>query len=113
MNDIDKQEAEEGKIMAIFAYIIFLVPLFAAGDNQFARYHTNQGLVLFLAWLVFTVVGIIIGVIPIIGWILSTILFSAVPLAFVGFAIYGIINVIQLEVKPLPFIGGITLIKSY
>ncbi|MBC3900222.1 hypothetical protein [Acetobacterium malicum] len=113
MIDIDKQEAEEGKIMAIFAYIIFLIPLFAASDNQFARYHTNQGVVLFLAWLALTVAGIIIGVIPVIGWILSTILFSAVPLAFVGFAIYGIINVIQLEAKPLPFIGGITLIKSY
>ena len=54
MIDIDKQEAEEGKIMAIFAYIIFLIPLFAASDNQFARYHTNQGVVLFLAWLVLT-----------------------------------------------------------
>ncbi|PKM50443.1 MAG: hypothetical protein CVV01_00425 [Firmicutes bacterium HGW-Firmicutes-6] len=113
MIDIDKQEAEDGKIMAIFAYIIFLIPLFAASDNQFARYHTNQGVVLFLAWLVLTFVGLIIGLIPFIGWILSTILFSAVPLAFVGFAIYGIINVVQLEAKPLPFIGGITLIKSY
>ena len=113
MIDIDKQEAEEGKIMAVFAYIIFLIPLLAAGDNQFARYHTNQGLLLFLAWLILTFVGGIIGLVPIIGWILSTILFSAAPLAFVGLAIYGILNVVQLEAKPLPLIGGITLIKSY
>ncbi|MBU4541676.1 hypothetical protein [uncultured Acetobacterium sp.] len=113
MIDIDKQEAEDGKIMAIFAYIIFLIPLLAAGDNQFARYHTNQGLVLFLAWLILTFVGGVIGLIPFIGWIVATILFSAAPLAFLGFAIYGIINVAQLEAKPLPLIGGITLIKSY
>ncbi len=42
--------------MAVLAYIIFLIPLLAAKDSKFARYHTNQGLVLFLAALAFSVI---------------------------------------------------------
>lgn len=41
------QDAQENKGMAVLAYLIFLIPLLAAKESKFARYHTNQGLVLF------------------------------------------------------------------
>ena len=47
MDNIDKQEAEEGRVMAIMAYIIFLIPIFFGKGNRFVQYHTNQGLILF------------------------------------------------------------------
>ena len=39
------------KVMAILSYfgILVLIPIFAAKDDAFARYHANQGLVLLIA----------------------------------------------------------------
>ncbi|MGV8906326.1 MAG: hypothetical protein ACOH15_06990 [Acetobacterium sp.] len=109
--NIDKKEAEEGKVFAIFAYIIFLVPLLAARENKFVQFHANQGLVLFLAGVAFWILNVIIS--ALFGFFLAYIVTLAGNLTILCLIIMGIINVISLEAKPLPFIGGITLIKSY
>ena len=96
---------ESNKIMAAISYIwiLFLVPLFAAKDDAFARFHANQGLLLFLASIVLG----IIGVIPVIGTIIALV---GGIVTFV-FMILGIINALKGEMKPLPLIGGIEIIK--
>jgi len=101
----DPQDIENNKVYAILAYIgiLFLVPLLAAKDSPYARFHTNQGLVLFL----FGVALGIVGWIPVLGW-LAAIVGSI--MAFV-FMIIGIINAAQGECKPLPIIGEIELMK--
>jgi uncharacterized membrane protein len=99
------KDAEDNKVMGILAYIIFFIPLLAAKDSKFAKYHANQGLLLFLAGLIINTVGTII---PIIGW------FIIIPLgnlAVVILAILGIINAAKGEMKQLPIIGNYTLIK--
>jgi hypothetical protein len=50
----DALDIEHNKIFAVLAYIgiLFLVPLLAAPQSRFARYHTNQGIVLFLSVLI-------------------------------------------------------------
>ena len=96
----DPQDIEKNKVYAILAYIgiLFLVPLLAAKDSPYAKFHTNQGLVLFLLEVILSVVWWI----PFLGllWI-----------AVVVFAVMGIINAAQGECKPLPIIGEIELIK--
>ena len=49
--DYTAEDIEQNKVMALLAYLglLFLVPMFAAPNSKFARYHTNQGLVLCLA----------------------------------------------------------------
>lgn len=108
--NVDKQEAEDGKLISIFAYIsiLFLIPLFAAKDNKFARFHANQGLVLFLTSIAVAIVSNILGWII---WPIGSLLSVIGSLGILVFAIIGIINVLQLETKPLPFIGEITIIK--
>ena len=93
------------KLMAAISYvwILFLVPLFAAKDDAFARYHANQGLVLFLV----NIALYIISIIPFVGPILSGI-GGIVNLVFM---VLGIINAVKGETKPLPFIGGIQILK--
>ncbi|HPL93320.1 MAG TPA: hypothetical protein PLB38_03500 [bacterium] len=44
-----KEDIEKNKVMAILAYIIWLIPYLGAKDSKFAMYHAKQGLVLFLA----------------------------------------------------------------
>ena len=96
---------ESNKLMAAISYIwiLFLVPLFAAKDDAFARYHANQGLVLFLASIALGIIAII----PFIGVIISAI----GGIVTVVFMILGIINALKGEMKPLPLIGGIEIIK--
>ena len=67
--EYDAQDIEKNKVMALLAYIIFLIPLLAAKDSKFARFHTNQGLVLFLGGIIASVVAVI----PVIGWIIAPI----------------------------------------
>jgi uncharacterized membrane protein len=101
----DPQDVEKNKVMAILAYIIFFIPLIAARESRFAMFHANQGLVLFLAAVVINIVG---GIIPFIGW------FLILPFGWIAvlvFAIIGIINASKGETKPLPLIGGISIIK--
>lgn len=101
----DPQDVEKNKVMAILAYIIFFIPLIAARESRFAMFHANQGLVLFLAAVVINIVG---GIIPFIGW------FLILPFGWIAvlvFAIIGIINASKGEMKPLPLIGGISIIK--
>lgn len=104
---VDRQEAEQGKVISIIGYIgiLFLVPLLAGKDNRFAQYHANQALVLFLLG----VAGGVLSIIPIIGWL------AAIVISIFSFVcmIMGIVNAARLEAKPLPLIGGITLLKSY
>ena len=97
-------DVEKNKIFAILAYlgILFLVPLLAAKESPFAMYHANQGLILFLFAIALGVVGAIpvIGLISLLGWIPHLI-----------FMVMGIINAANGRMKPLPLIGGITILK--
>lgn len=94
-----------GKLFSVLAYfgILWLVGLLAAKDDPFVKFHVNQGLTLFL----FGVALGVVAVIPIIGWIVSIVgsIFS-----FVCF-ILGIVNACKGEMKPLPLIGKIQLLK--
>lgn len=102
---MDPKDIEENKGIAALAYLIFFIPLLAAKDSKFAKFHANQGLNLLLLGGAVNIIGIII---PIIGW------FIIVPLGglftFILF-IMGIINAFNGETKKLPLIGNIELIK--
>ena len=97
------------KLLAAISYIgiLFLVPLLAAKDDAFARYHANQGLVLFIANIAAAIAGFILGFIPVIGIIVAWI----IRIALFVLMILGIINALKGEMKPLPLIGGIEIIK--
>ena len=101
--EYDAQDIEKNKVMALLAYIIFLIPLLAAKDSKFARFHTNQGLVLFVG----AILSSVITVIPIIGWIIAPI----AGLAITVLAIIGIVNAIGGKAKELPIIGKFKILK--
>ncbi len=50
-------DVEKFKGLAVLAYIFFLIPLIAAPNSKFARFHANQGLLLFIL-LVIVVFGV-------------------------------------------------------
>jgi len=109
MADLNK-DAQDNKIMGLLAYlgILFLVPLLAAKDSPFAKYHVNQGVILFIYSIAVFIVGMILSVaLGRIGWMLSLLL----NLSVLVFVIIGIINALNGEKKPLPLIGNFEIIK--
>ena len=108
MEDL-KRDAEDNKIMGILAYlgILFLVPYLAAKESPFAKFHANQGCVLFIAYLAAGIAGFILVFIPYIGWLVSYVLYLG---CFV-LMILGIINAVKGEMKELPLIGKMTILK--
>ncbi len=87
----------DAKTTSIVAYItlIGLIIALCAGDKEGARFHLNQALVIWLFGL--------LSVIPCVGQIWAIFIFVC--------WIMGLIAAINQEEKPVPLIGGITLIK--
>jgi len=114
--EVEAEDADKNKIFGILAYlgILCLVPILAAKDSPFAKYHANQGLVLFLGWIAIGilqfVVGIILAMLPAFLGFVSAI-FGLLYLAPLALLIYGIINAAAGKCVPLPVIGGIKLLK--
>ncbi len=102
-------DISNNKVMAILAYfgILVLVPLFAAKESPFARFHANQGLVLFVASIICFIIAAVLSSIS--SWLglIGTILYIVIGVL----AIIGIINAATGKAKQLPLIGGIQLIK--
>lgn len=84
-------------------YLLFFIPLVACNNSPYAKYYANQGLLI----LILNVILAVIGVIPLIGWLIS---------AIGGFIvlILSIINAVhayQGVRKGIPIFGGIEIIK--
>lgn len=109
-----QSDVEKNKVMAVLAYIgiLVLVPLLAAKDSPFARYHANQGLVLFLFEIALGIVGNVLTFsLALSGLWFLLMLMPLLWLVTLVLAIIGIVNAVNGEMKPLPVLGGIKLIK--
>jgi uncharacterized membrane protein len=93
--DITPEEIQQGKTMAIVAYLLFFVPLLMDDmrKNKFVMFHTEQSLANFILAVIIS----ILGSLTCFGFFLG-----CVPFVF---CIIGIINAANGEVKPLPIIG--------
>ncbi len=109
----DRADVEKNTVFAILAYIgiLFLVPLLAAKESPFARYHTNQGVVLFVTGLGAWAAVFVIGWVPFIGWLIACVALPVIGIGWLVMAVLGIVNAAQGKQKPLPLIGEITLMK--
>lgn len=111
-HEYQQYDIQQNKVYAILSYIgiLFLVPIFAAKNSPFAKFHANQGLALFIAEIAVGILNTIGSWIPYIGWIFS-VASGLVSLACVIFCIMGIVYAAQGQAKELPIIGKIKIIK--
>lgn len=86
-------DIQKNKALAVLCYIgLFLfVPLVAANDSPFVRFHLNNGL-----WL--TISYLICACVPIVGWLACVVLFV--------FNIMGIVRAAQGRYEGLPVLGS-------
>ena len=94
--NITPEEIEAGKTMALVSYLIFWLPFVIeeSRKNKFVMYHTQQSIVIVIAYA-------IAGVIAVITCGIGLILFIPVLV----FQIMGIVYAIQGDVKPIPLVG--------
>lgn len=103
--------------ITMFSYgsLLLLIPLLAAKESRFARYHASQGLTLLLGQIALGIVGSILVAIfmmitPVLSAIIGFLMWAGMIFLWV-LAIIGIVHVCKGEMKPLPLIGGIQIIK--
>ena len=99
----DQGDIEKNKVMAVLSYIgiLCLIPLLAAKESKFAQFHAKQGLVLFLAEVLLSILYAIPAlnvVMVFVGWIIYILL--------VVLAIMGIVNALQGKYWKMPVLGG-------
>ena len=102
---------DNDKLLGVLAYlgILVIIPIAAGGKSKFVKYHANQGLINLLFAIVIGVSSFILAFMPFLNMLMAILwLVYFIPTIF---AILGIINVINGEEKPLPVIGGFTLLK--
>ena len=119
--EVTPEDVQNNKAFAILAYfwLLVLVPIFAAKESKFARFHANQGLVLCIVetawWLInFIITAILIHTLSWSTlWLLSLwgVIYWLVSVGIFVFAIIGIVNAAQGSVKPLPIFGKYKILK--
>ena len=98
------------KITGIVSYITIIgwIIAFLAGDKEGAKFHLNQSLVINLASLINNLIlSSILGMIPVIGGILSLV----ISVAIFVFWVLGLVAAIKEEEKEVPYIGKIKILK--
>jgi uncharacterized membrane protein len=120
ITQFDSQEVEKNKVLAIVGYIfpiLFFIPLVTEAKNSvYAKFHSNQQLILlifgFAGGIGLGIVSVILAFIPVMGPMVAMLLMPVFWLACLGLMIMGIINAANGGTKKLPVIGGLaTLIK--
>lgn len=88
----------DAKTTGIIAYLTWvgLLIAFLAGDNNGAKFHLNQALVIYIF-------GLVGAIIPFIGWAWDIFVFVC--------WIMGLVSAVQGEEKPVPLLGQIKIIK--
>ena len=110
--EYNRRDISDNTLMAIFAYFswLVLVPLFAARNSRFARFHVSQGIPLAIIELVTWIVFGMLSQTPVIGWIFSVVE-GLITLCCFILAVIGIKNAANGKAKELPLIGSFRIRK--
>lgn len=124
--EFNPADINQNKVMAVLAYfgILVLIPIFAAKDSKFAKFHSSQGLnlaILMVAQsIVYTILIIVFSILLAVSHPVGAILLgilgivnSILWLAIAALAIYGIVNAVTGKAKKLPIIGKFEILGRF
>lgn len=104
INTFTTEDIEKNKTIAGLSYIIFFLPLLVCPDSKFGKFHANQSLLL----LIVSIVGnIVLGLIPVIGWIILPLFMIFILIL----GIMGLVNGLNGKAKELPLFGNFRILK--
>ena len=104
---------QQKKLVAALSYvfgILFFLPLVMYPDDEFAKFHANQGLAVLLTAIIGEAVFGVLSIIPVLKVVFGILcgVFGALILIL---CILGVVNAVNGEKKELPLIGKIRLLK--
>ncbi len=124
--EFDKKDIDDNIAMAVLAYfgILVLIPILAAKESKYARYHANQGLILFITSTIANAILVVISISStvisalslnllalLIGTIIPVLISVGIGILMFALMIIGIINAATGKAKQLPVIGKFTILK--
>ena len=99
------------KTAAIVCYItwigLVLAVVMADRNDPFFKFHLNNSLILVICGFATGIVGAVLCLIPIIGWLI----FLAAEVFLLVCLIMGLVSAVNGECKPLPLIGEFQILK--
>ncbi len=87
----DPVEAAKGTAWLSYLWILWLVPLLTLKENEFAKFHVKQGIVLTIYGFALSIACSILGAVPFLGWF-SWLIGTAGSIVILVLSIMGIVN---------------------
>jgi Protein of unknown function (DUF1113). len=128
--DFDASDIASNKLFAVLSYfgLLFLVPLFAAPNSKFAKFHANQGIILCIVTVAWTIVSMILGfvlalIFPIqrytwsytadrgVIYTIVSVILNLIWIIPAVLVVLGIYNAATGKAKELPIIGKFKILK--
>lgn len=110
----DVRDFEKNRLFGALGYVAFFVPLFARPASRFGRFCANQGLLLWIAaaavLLAFGVLNLLLGWIPLLGWLIRFARGVALLIVFAAALYYGY-KAYKGKPERLPYVGGVELLR--
>lgn len=119
-SEFDPADIEKNRVFGGLSYlwILFILPLFACPNSRFARFHANQGLLLFIIEavinLIFAAVIKLVKIVPILGAVAAGVLGliqGIIGILLLVLAIYCLVRAFDGKADEIPVIGSIRIIK--
>ena len=96
----------------MLSYVLFFLPLISCPTSKIGRFHANQGLVLLITSVAGNIaVSILSSLLTWRLWAITSFIGWAWGIVVLALIIIGMVNANKGEQKPLPVIGGFTIIK--
>lgn len=100
----DSSDIQNNKIICMIGYLIpilFFLPIVVNSQSNYCRFHSNQQLAWLIVCVVLGVLEAILGIIPILGWIINMLL----GIAILAVAILLMVAAYNGKAVRIPFIG--------
>lgn len=113
----ESQDIQNNKMMAVLSYlgVLALIPLFVAKESKFARFHLNQGLILWIAYVawrmvVYKIIYVaLLSTLPWTAWLTVASIIGLVNTAVVillgVLCVMGIVHACQGKTTDLPILN--------
>ena len=94
-----KSSADDSKTYAFLATFLsivgFIIAILTKKDDKYVMHYAKQSLVLFIVWVILAIIAGILGLIPFVGWIISTLVYLLMTILWIINWVYALSGKIQ------------------
>ena len=109
-SNFKSKEREENVLMAVLSYIIPPIPFIVERHSGYVKFHSNQGMNLFVWGIIVLLFGMILGTaFP--GTGITNFYSLLMKVLYMTLAAIGMVNALQAKAKELPLVSKLNLIN--